>query len=379
MTRREGIEDAAREALERFVSDDLSEIATTRAASAAHGIAATRNELLCDIRLGKAQLTPIERALVTQEDGEPIFDLASVTKPLVPVTLAMQAVSEGKLSLETPLSEILPEWDNDATFGQLLNHTSGLPAWYKYYLEHPLSHEDPAAWRAERATVLARAMSAEKHPAGEVYAYSDLGYMTLMVVLEEVFGEPLDTLATDRIFAPLQMQQTRYVNLLAGDAPIADAVTTEVCSVRGAVTGIVHDENTMVLGGVSGHAGVFGTASDLLTFCRELLTIDAGNTSNALGITPEVLRAFWSRETMGAGGHHLAGWDTPSGQRSNAGRGFPRESTVGHLGFTGTSIWIERASGTIAILLTNRVHPTRENPLIFDMRVAFHEAIMPPS
>ena len=373
--------EAATEALERFVSDDLSALAKTHAASAAHGVAATRDELLCDVRMGKAQLAPIERALPGQEDGEPIFDLASVTKPLVPVTLSMQAVTQGKIALDTPLSEVLPDWDNRATFQQLLNHTSGLPAWYKYYLEHPIFHDDPKAWRTQREVVLKRARGAEKHPAGEVYAYSDLGYMTLMVVLEEVFGRPLDALANDQIFAPLGMNHTRYVNLLAGDAPIADAVTTEICPVRGPVTGLVHDENTMVLGGVSGHAGVFGTASDLLLFCRALLDIDAGaaKTADVLGISTEVLHAFWSRDTMGAGGHHLAGWDTPSGQRSSAGRGFSRETSVGHLGFTGTSIWMDRERETIAILLTNRVHPTRENPLIFDMRVAFHEAILPPS
>lgn len=366
----------AHEALARFVSDDLDAIATTHAASAAHGLAKRGDTVLCDVRMGKAQLDPTERGL----PDDPIFDLASVTKPLVPVTLAMQAVSEGLISLDTPLREVLSDWDNGATFQQLLNHSSGLPAWYKYYLEHPLSHDTPEDWRTERAKVLARARGASKHPAGEVYAYSDLGYMTLMVVIEALFGEPLDRLANERIFAPLQMQRTRYVNLIEGDPPISEAVTTEVCPVRGPVTGIVHDENTMVLGGVSGHAGVFGTAHDLLRFCEALLSIDAG-ASSPLSISPEVLRAFWARETMAAaaGSHHLAGWDTPSGQRSSAGRGFPRETTVGHLGFTGTSVWMDRASGTIAILLTNRVHPTRENPLIFDMRVAFHEAIMPPS
>lgn len=361
-------------ALTPFLTHDPAALATTHATSALHALAASPSAILCDHVLGLSQLLPTARAL---SRPHPIFDLASVTKIIVPATLAMQAVTQGVLSLSTPLQELLPEWDNQATLLHLLNHTSGLPAWHKYYLEYPLEGLTQGAWRAQREAVLERVIATPKAPAGSVYAYSDLGYMALMVVLERALGERLDVLARERIFAPLEMERTRYVNLLEGDEPLEDAVTTELCPVRGVVRGIVHDENTQVLGGVSGHAGVFGSAHDLLKFARALLEVDAGEERHALGISPEVLGQFWSEQARAQGGHHVAGWDTPSGERSSAGRGFPRSSTVGHLGFTGTSLWMDRASGTAAILLTNRVHPTRENPRIFAMRVAFHEAIMP--
>ena len=157
---------------------------------------------------------------------------------------------------------------------------------------------------------------------------------------------------------------------------IDDAVATERCARRGGVVvGRVHDENTALMGGVSGHAGAFCDAPDLLRFGVHMLGIDQGQGPGI--VSREILRWCWSEAARGAAGHHLGGWDTPSGARSSAGRHMTPDATVGHLGFTGTSLWIDRAQQRVAVLLTNRVHPTRDNPHILAMRIAFHEAVAP--
>ncbi len=330
---------------------------------------------------GRAALVPHTQEL--KPDQTPCFDLASLTKIIVPTTLAMQAVDEGRCTLETPLHALIPGWEvmdhaRDATLGELLNHTSGLPGWYKYYEDYDFP-PDVSVLGERRHTILERVLKTPRHAPGTHYAYSDLGYMALMVLLEELFEDRLDRLAHARIFEPLGMTRTRYINLLDGDAPLHEAVATECTPARGCVRGVVHDENTHLLGGVSGHAGVFGTAKDLLRFGEHLLGIDAGRVSREEAIVSQrTLRTFWSEESGSAHGHHLAGWDTPSGLRSSAGRGFSAGDTVGHLGFTGTSIWLERRTQTCAILLTNRVHPTREHAGILEMRIAVHEAILAP-
>lgn len=366
-----------RDLLSEFVTTDAG---GTRACSACHATWRRGGEAAGEVILGHAQLLPHRREL----PALPVFDIASVTKALVPATLAMIAVDRGLLELDARASRLLPEWgespggDNGATLRHLLAHGSGLPAWHKYYEEVPF--ELPIEQLAkQRAEILRRVLVTPKLPTNTAYAYSDLGYMALMVLLERAFDQDLDTLARDLIFTPLELDHTRYVNRLRGETALQDAVTTELCSRRGAVTGVVHDENTYVIGGVSGHAGAFSTARDLLAFCDHLLAIDKGRApEHAPLVTRATLHEFWDRANIAPGGHHVAGWDTPSGVRTSAGRGLSREHTVGHLGFTGTSIWIDRASEVIAVLLTNRVHPTRENPKILEMRIAFHEAVAPP-
>lgn len=366
--------------LSAFVTSDTKALGASHACSACHAMWRRGDEPPGEAILGFAQLLPNPRAL----PALPIFDIASITKALVPATLAMIAVDRGLLELDALLVDSLPEWCSStggahgATLRHLLAHGSGLPAWHKYYEEVPFELEGTQLAR-QRAEILQRVLVTPKLPANTAYAYSDLGYMALMVLLERAFDEDLDVLARDLIFAPLELSNTRYVNRLRGDPALRDAVTTEVCSRRGAVTGVVHDENTYVIGGVSGHAGVFSTARDLFTFCEHMLAIDKGRAPRHEPLVRRAtLHEFWDRQNITQGGHHVAGWDTPSGARTSAGRGLSREHTVGHLGFTGTSIWIDRAAEVIAVLLTNRVHPTRENPKILDMRIAFHEAVAPP-
>lgn len=376
-------------AIQTHLTTDANAIGKTHAASAAHGLAWIDGELIYNQAHGLAQLTPAQRPLAAM----PLFDMASVTKSLVTATLAMKAVDEGWLDWHTPISDVFEQWgktnkDNGATLLHLLNHSSGLPAWHRFYEEYPLTGTIDALL-AQRNTVIERILGWSRHEvAGAQYAYSDLGYILLCALLEKVYAihtntcRYLNELAHAYIFEPLDMHNTRYVTALRANGPDTQiptqAVATEYCTYRQRVTvGQVHDENTMVMGGVSGHAGAFSTADDMLKFAQHMLAVDQGTLSDGI-VSQKSLQFCWSEAARGADGHHLGGWDTPSGARTSVGRGFGRQSTVGHLGFTGTSLWIDRQARTIAILLTNRVHPTRENPLILDLRIAFHEAVLAP-
>ncbi len=377
--------DKALETLRNAVADSRDEIGESKTCSAVQAAVWQGGKLLLDEALGCTHLG---------EGGAPMtrdtpMDIASLTKPLVVATLVMQAVDAGLVTLDDPIADHLPAWSSgahsrnnkkraEATLLDLLNHSSGLPAWEKFYLEYPVD-PTPERARTTRDELFARIATTplEAEP-GTRHAYSDLGYILWAHIVERVFDAPLHEVARDRIFEPLGMEHTRYVARLAGDEPIAHAAATEDCPHRKRVViGTVHDENTDIIGGTSGHAGVFSTAGDLLEFCTHLWQIDAGAISDGI-ISRQTLQFCWSERARGADGHHLGGWDTPSGSSSSAGRGFRAGRTVGHLGFTGTSFWIERDLGLIAILLTNRVYPTRENALIKELRVRFHEAVLPP-
>lgn len=376
--------DFIRAAIQTHLSDKVEDIGVTHAACAAAASAWIDGEQVFEEALGLAQLLPTPRQLPSPA----IFDLASVTKSLVTATLTMQAVDLGLLAWDTTIGSIFEGWrqggDNGATIMHLLNHSSGLPAWHKFYEEVPFDTSGDAL-RAQRQEIIARILGWERHPvAGERYAYSDLGYILLCAILEEVFSFhakqrlDLDQIAKTRIFAPLGMTHTRYVSRLRDELPIADAIATEWCEHRQRyVCGEVHDENTYVMGGVSGHAGAFSTVSDMTRFGRHLLAIDRDELPAGQPplVSKQSLQHCWSEQARGADGHHLGGWDTPSGERSSVGSCFGRGSTVGHLGFTGTSLWIEREANIVAVLLTNRVHPSREHGKVLDLRIAFHDAV----
>ena len=376
--------DKAREILQAAIAHDAGAIGTSAACAGLQARVVVEGAVVLDEALGWAQLVGARRPM---EPRTPM-DLASVTKALVTATLLMQAVDEGLVGFGDPIARFRPAWGElagdparEARLLDLLNHASGLPAWRTFYEEYDLGVDDPDRISAVRAEVMAQIVSTPRlAPPGQRHCYSDLGYLLLGDLLEQIFGDRLSTLFAERIARPLAMGQARYVDRQAGDAPIAAAAATEVCPTRGVVVGQVHDENCYLVGGVAGHAGVFATARELERFAAHLLAIDRGAPTNVDPVvTPPTLRWCWSEAARPAGGgSHLGGWDTPSGERSSAGRGFAAGKTVGHLGFTGTSLWIERERNVVAILLTNRVHPSRENDRIKDLRVAFHEAVVAP-
>lgn len=291
-----------------------------------------------------------------------VYDMASLTKVIGLTTAVMFLVAEGKLDLNRPVAHYVPEFTDGGKsrvrVRHLLTHTSGLPAWMPLHLET----ETP-----EEAIGLVLRQPLQSAP-GERYVYSDLGAITMAEVVERVSGEALDVFLRHRVFAPLEMRHTRFLPPESWRAIIAP---TERDPWRGRlVWGEVHDENAYRLGGVSGHAGLFSNGPDLARFALWLLDAWHGRLPPDAGprLPPEIVREFTRRQPGPDGSTRALGWDTPSASgRSSAGTLLSRES-FGHTGFTGTSLWIEPERELFVILLTNRVHPTRENRAILDVR-----------
>jgi len=324
--------------------------------------------------------TRLDRPGSPVDDRTP-FDIASLTKPLVVGTLLMRAVGSGRIALDEPVRNVLPDWTSDpaargVSWARLANHTAGLPDWRPLYRDLPL---DPEGDRVSenRRTVAARLRETEfEYAPGERESYSDLGYIVLGWALEALWGRPLESLARSKVFEPVGLERTRFVSARRSDRPLDGAAATERQPDRGLVVGRVHDRNAAALGGVAGHAGCFSTALELARFGDHLLSIDSGAAPDDPLVDRNVLESFWADAARGGRGHHAVGWDTPSGSPSSAGRGLQAGRTVGHLGFTGTSIWLERDRRLAVVLSTNCVHPSRDNDRIEAFRIRFHEAVV---
>jgi CubicO group peptidase (beta-lactamase class C family) len=297
-------------------------------------------------------------------DATTIYDLASLTKVIGLTTGLMLAVSEGKIELDAPVQRYVPAFmgaGKDAvTIRHLLTHSSGLPAHRRLW---ELAPDRAGALSLVSATPLDTVPGARM-------VYSDIGAMVLTEALEAVYQQRIDSLLASRVFAPLGMSSTLFLP----PAPMLPRIApTERDPWRGRVLhGEVHDENAARLGGVSGHAGLFGDAEDLLTFGEWLLRRREGGTAGSVPVSPPVAAAFTTRQNLPAGSSRALGWDTPS-ENSSAGTRFSPQS-FGHTGFTGTSIWMDPARGVVLVLLTNRVHPTRENNRLGTLRKAVADA-----
>ena len=293
----------------------------------------------------------------TRPGGHTIYDLASLTKVIATTTLALQAVEEGKLDLDQPVVRYLPAFRGSGkdrvTVRHLLTHSSGLRA------DSPLWRRTPDA---DSALGFVNAMPLDTIP-GARMVYSDMGAIVLGEVLERVLGGRLDRLAEERIFKPLGMRSTGF-----RPREIARVAATEYDTTwrKRIVRGEVHDEKAAWLHGIAGHAGLFGSALDLLRFGEWLLA--------QVRSSSQVAREFVRRQEVVPGSSRALGWDTPS-PGSSAGTLLGPES-YGHTGFTGTSMWTDPGRGLVIVLLTNRVNPTRDNPRIFPLRIAVADAVV---
>lgn len=274
-----------------------------------------------------------------------LFDLASVSK-LFTSLVTVQLVERGQVELDAPVARYLPEFAANGkeavTVRQLLTHTSGFVAWLPLWSRYP----DKAA---RIKAVMDQPLT---NPPGSTYLYSDLNLITLGVLAERVTGQPLDRLVHDRVTAPLGMRDTGYNPT---DRDRAAATEYQTAPARGMVRGEVHDENAWSLGGVAGHAGVFSTADDLAVLAQALL--DGGTYRGHRILTPRSVELLITNFTPEfPGDSHGLGFELDQRWYMDALSG-PR--TAGHTGYTGTSIVIDVQSRSFAILLTNRVHPSR--------------------
>jgi CubicO group peptidase (beta-lactamase class C family) len=295
--------------------------------------------------------------------ADTVYDIASLTKVVATTTMAMILVDEGKLDLAKPVSAFVPAFHGGAkdkvTVEQLLTHSSGIEWWAPLYRE--VRGKEEFLRRVE-------AMDLAYEP-GTKSVYSDLGFVLLGEVLERVAGEPLDAFVGRRLFAPLGMKATRFCpgpDLLPCIAP------TERDAWRGRVVrGEVDDENAFALGGVAAHAGLFSTAGDLARFAQMLL--NGGVYDHQRIVSRGTVERFTKRAGV-ADSSRAYGWDTPHPASSAGDLLSPR--AFGHTGFTGTSLWIDPERNLFIILLTNRVHPTRENDAIRQVRRRVADAVV---
>ena len=303
-----------------------------------------------------AQLVVIDRSSLSHERAvgactpATLFDLASLTKPLATVALVMQLVEAGRLRLD---DEARP----GVTARHLLAHASGLPGW-------KLLAPAPGAADARAGITLAVRREPLESKPGEVSRYSDLGFILLGDLVERAAGARIDRLFDERIAKPLG------VGIGYGPRPPEACAPTE-----GELRGVVHDENARAMGGVAPHAGLFGHAHDVATLALAHLAgwADSNAAPRLPNVSRETLRTFFSPSGV-PGSTWRLGWDGPAQSGSSAGDLWPK-SGVGHLAFTGCSMWLDPPRGRAVVLLSNRVHPTRSNERIKEFRPRLHDAI----
>lgn len=294
-----------------------------------------------------------------------IFDLASVTKVVATTTSAMILYNRGQLDLDWKVQDIVPEFAGPGkekiTIRHLLTHSSGLPGWKKFYLE-----------MSGKEQIIAEICKTDlEYEPGTKMVYSDLGMIMMMQVIETLTRKSLDFFAAENIFLPLGMERTFYK---PQPKYLADIVPTEFSEFhKRMVRGFVHDENTYAMGGVSGHAGLFSTVEDLAAFCQMML--NGGIYRHRRILKPGTISLFTSRQHLPEGSDRALGWDTRSAERSSSGH-LMSMSAFGHTGFTGTSLWLDPENNVFVVLLTNRVHPTRENHKILKVRPRVHDLVM---
>jgi len=297
---------------------------------------------------GRAEIRPAQRAAT----DDTAWDLASLTKVLATTPIVMALVEEGRMSPDDPVTRWIAGGPDGVTVGHLLSHSSGLPAWVPFAEVLGL---DGAGEAAKRATVLEHAAGTDVDAVpGTLYRYSDIGFLMLCAIIERAGDASLEALFARHVAGP------SGVDLRWG---WPGAAATEDCPTRGRVmVGEVHDLNAWLMGGVSTHAGLFGTASSVAALGAWQLR--AFNGCDTEGLSPAVVRRFFG--ATGAGSHHW-GWDgvSPGG---SAGSRWPLDG-VGHLAFTGCSIWMAPRQDCVVALCTNRVHPIIEGGAVPDAPV----------
>ena len=300
--------------------------------------------------------------------AETIYDLASVTKVIATTTACMILYDRGVLNLDQPLVELLPGFaksptgEEDArrkkiTFRMLLAHSSGLPAYIKLF--QTAHNKDELLAQALRVPLTANP--------GSRAEYSDIGFILLGQAMEKLSGEPLDQFCQREIFAKLGLAHTCFDPQTDQKLTIPPTEDDRAFRHR-LIQGEVNDENASVMGGVAAHAGCFSTALDVSVFAQCVLQ------GGAPLVKKEILEIFTRRQDSPAGTSRALGWDTPS-QPSQSGKYFSSRS-YGHLGYTGTSLWIDPDRQLSVTLLTNRTWPDRSSQSIKQIRPAFHDAVI---
>jgi CubicO group peptidase (beta-lactamase class C family) len=291
-----------------------------------------------------------------------LFDLASLTKPLAAGSAAMLLYDRGLLDLDAPVASVFPAFGADGERGgvtvrHLLAHSSGLPAYERLFL---------GAKSKEEIVAAACRLPLQASP-GERTEYSDIGFLLLGEILERLSGEPLDSFSAREIFGPLAMSRTGFRPPRELRSLIPPTENDRAFRHR-IIQGEVQDENAYVMGGVSAHAGLFAPATDVARLAECMLP------GGRPIIRSETVRLFTSPQSVRTGYARALAWDRVS-QPSQSGRYFSN-SAFGHLGYTGTSLWIDPERALSITLLTNRTWPDRQSQRIKEIRPAFHDSVI---
>ncbi len=382
------------------MSAELPGVAALLEAGRAEGIAPA---LAASVR---ARGATVHASFHGEIDGRPlapddVFDVASLTKVLCTTGLAAQLADQGRLLLDAPAARYLPGFEEEGKAGvtirHLLAHSSGLPAWRPYHeaVAHdpasssaflpPAERPPPDALRPafsrgrERVAEAVRSEPLEAPP-GARALYSDVGFIALGLALEQAGGGSLAAMAEQRLFSPLGLRSTFFMDGTDPTSAQSRArgrtfLPTGACPHRHEVNrGAVNDDNAWAMGGVAGHAGLFSTAEEVAGVGQSWLDALAGRPS----VVPADAAWVFARRDRTPGSDRALGWDTP-GELSALGDrlGHGPRGAIGHLGYTGTSLWIDLDAELVCVLLTNHTHPSgvSRRELIRDLRRRFHDAV----
>ena len=318
---------------------------------------------------------------------ETVFDLSSLTKPFATTVAVMILTRDGKLRLDDRVTRFFHNFGvhgkGYVTFRQLLAHCSGLAAW------RPFHQQVAEVERSGKVNFMASHGAKEfvyeqihrekpEYPPTSKMLYSDLNFMLLGETVEQVSGMALNRVCREKIFRPLGLRATDFIDISLVRTrrlePVPEMFApTSFCTVRKRMlVGEVEDENAFAMGGVAGHAGLFAPVREVDRIVHELIRCYRGRSDF---VPQKIVQEFWARDRAVKDSTWALGWDSPSPEYSSAGRCFS-PAAVGHLGFTGTSVWIEPAKEIAITLLTNRVHPRRDNQAIREFRPKIHDLIM---
>jgi CubicO group peptidase (beta-lactamase class C family) len=343
-------------------------------------LARHRGRLVHHRAYGQAALLPSR----TPARLDTIYDLASLTKPLATVTAVLCLVADGRMRLEDTVETRLPELrgtpPGSVALVHLLTHSAGLPWWRPFY--EKIAEQDratPGFLGSEQAKAwVLNEIGREglESAPGAKSVYSDLGFILLGMIVERFTGASPPAYCRSRVYQSVGAEPLFYFRKDGtpswGTVPRAQVAPTEQDSWRGRLLcGEVHDENAYALGGIAGHSGLFGTAQAVAAVAGAWLNAYHGRPSP---LSPDWVRRFVRRQDQIPGTSWALGWDTPSVPSSSGTRFSP--TSFGHLGFTGTSLWVDPERELEVVLLTNRVHPSRENQAIRQLRPALHDLIV---
>lgn len=309
---------------------------------------------------GHAALSPEPRLM----RPDTLFDIASLTKVVATLPSVLLLLEEGRFRLDDPVVKFIPEFGTNnkehITLRQLLSHTSGL-VWWRDFHNHCHS----------QAEFIAAICNEElNYPTGSKVVYSDLNFILLGEIVRRLTGQRIDAFAGARVFAPLSMNDTGFnpAQERAGNC----AATEYRAGLGRCQCCEVHDENATACGGVSGHAGLFSTAADLLLYGQ--MWLNGGQLGGRRLLSQATVRAATTEQTAGLDDRRAIGWLLKTRDYASSGDLFTWKA-YGHTGFTGTSLWVDPELELVAVLLTNRVHPTRDNPAFLSVRARFHNLV----